>query len=81
MNLNGLNEEAIVFIMKGLECLCRTGDITMEDILKVSALHKMIDKTATEILDKTDNEEIPETLIRGPNKGERQVLGREKYVK
>jgi hypothetical protein len=81
MNLNNINEEGVIFILKGLESLIRNGELTMEDILKASALHQMIDKLAREIIDKTDNEALPETLTRGPNTGEKFIYGREKYVK
>jgi hypothetical protein len=81
MNLNNLSEEAVTFILKGLECLTRNGELPMEDILKVSALYQLIDKTATEILNQTNNEDIPETLARMPNKDERFVYGKGEYVK
>jgi hypothetical protein len=80
MNLNNLSEEQLEFILKGLELLSHSG-VDMEDVLKISALHQYIDNTATEILNKMNNEEIPETLARMPNKDERQVLGRAEYVK
>jgi len=81
MNLNNLSEEGVTFVLKGLECLARNGELTMEDMLKVVALHQIIDKTATEILDKTNNEEVPETLARNANKNERFVYGKPEYVK
>lgn len=81
MNLNSLSEESVEFILKGLELLTRTADFTMEDILKISALHQFIDKTATEILNQANNPEVPETLTRMPNKDERFIYGQEKYVK
>jgi hypothetical protein len=81
MNLNNLNEEAVEFILKGLEILTKTGEFDMEDVLKIAALHQFIDKAATEILDKANNEEVPETLARNPNKNERFVYGKSEYVK
>lgn len=80
MNLNNLNEEQLEFILKGLELLSHSG-VEMEDVLKISALHQYIDKTATEILNKANNPDIPETLARMPNKGERQILGKPDYAK
>lgn len=81
MNLNNLSEESVDFILKGLELLTRTADFTMEDILKISALHQFIDKTATEILNQANNPEVPETLNRMPNKDERFVYGQKDFVK
>lgn len=81
MNLNNLSEESVEFILKGLELITRTGEFTMEEVLKIAALHQMIDKTATEILNQANNEEVPETLARMPNKNERFVYGKEDFVK
>jgi hypothetical protein len=81
MNLNNINEEGVTFIMKGLECLARNGELAMEDMFKVLALHQIIDKTATEILNQANNEEVPETLSRNPNKNERFFYGKSEYVK
>jgi hypothetical protein len=81
VNLNNLSEESVEFILKGLEILTKTGEFDMEDVLKIAALHQLIDKTATEILNQTNNEEIPETLARSPNKDERFVYGKAEFVK
>lgn len=81
MNLNNLSEESVDFILKGLESLTRIGEFTMEEVLKIAALHQWIDKTATEILNQANNPEVPATLSRLPNKDERFVYGKEDFVK
>lgn len=81
MNLNNLSEESVGFILKGLHILTKTDEVTMEDVLKIAALHQLIDKTATEILNQANNPEVPETLVRMPNKDERFVYGQKDFVK
>lgn len=71
------------YLVKGLEVLSQqlyqSQNYTMTEILEISIFHKFLDDTSKKLYEPKDN--LPETLSREPNKGERTVLGRPSYVK
>jgi hypothetical protein len=85
MNLNGLNDNQIGYILNGLQVLMshwhEFEQYDENDLMAICQTYITLKKNINDIIARMDNEPVPETLARQPNKGEGTVLGRPDYKK
>jgi hypothetical protein len=81
-----LDDRHITYMLYGLKSLAmhwaEFENLTMKDVGKICVMHDSIEDYINKRIAEMDKEpDIPETLKREPNKGERTVLGKKEYVK